>query len=138
MSDSSHSYHERIEALSAETMDMHRALVSLQEELEAVDWYRQRADACGDKHLRAILAHNMREEIEHASMLLEWLRRSDTDFDEKLSNYLFAKGDILEAEEQAAAEHEDGSNGASATDPAAGSDARAQPRLTIGSLKEAK
>ena len=63
------------------TQDMHRALVSLQEELEAVDWYQQRADACEDAELKAILLHNMREEIEHASMVLEWLRRNHPDFE---------------------------------------------------------
>ena len=75
MAGSSETYHEPLEKLSPATQDMHRALVSLQEELEAVDWYQQRADACGDAELKAILLHNMREEIEHASMVIEWLRR---------------------------------------------------------------
>lgn len=139
MSDSSQSYHEPTGALRDETMDMHRALVSLQEELEAVDWYRQRSDACSNEELRAILTHNMREEIEHASMLLEWLRRHDTDFKEKLHTYLFAKDDILEAEAQtqttqAHAPHP----GAEPPDGPVTIESHVPIRLTVGSLKEAK
>jgi uncharacterized protein len=74
---SSVGYHEPIEELSDETRDMHRAIVSLMEELEAVDWYNQRAGACKDMELKAILAHNRDEEKEHASMVLEWIRRKD-------------------------------------------------------------
>ena len=70
-------YHEPIEELSDETRDMHRAITSLMEELEAVDWYNQRVDACEDKKLAAILAHNRDEEKEHAAMVLEWIRRKD-------------------------------------------------------------
>ena len=80
MAGSSDTYHESLDKLSSTTQDMHRALVSLQEELEAVDWYQQRADATEDAELKAILLHNMREEIEHASMVLEWLRRNHPDF----------------------------------------------------------
>ncbi len=82
-------YHESIEELSAETRDMHRAIVSLMEELEAVDWYNQRMDACKDPELRAILKHNRDEEKEHAAMVLEWIRRKDPKFDEELRDYLF-------------------------------------------------
>jgi hypothetical protein len=82
-------YHESIEELSAETLDMHRAIVSLMEELEAIDWYNQRADACKDKELTAILEHNRDEEKEHASMLLEWIRRKDPKFSKQLKDYLF-------------------------------------------------
>lgn len=82
-------YHESIEELSAETRDMHRAIVSLMEELEAVDWYNQRVDACKDPELRAILKHNRDEEKEHAAMVLEWIRRKDPKFDEELRDYLF-------------------------------------------------
>ena len=82
-------YHEPIEQLSDETRDMHRALLSTMEELEAVDWYNQRADACCDPALRAILLHNSNEEKEHAAMLLEWIRRRDPDFDKQLRDYLF-------------------------------------------------
>lgn len=83
------SYHEPVEALSAETRDMHRAIVSLMEELEAVDWYNQRMDACKDPELRAILKHNRDEEKEHAAMVMEWIRRHDPKFDEELRDYLF-------------------------------------------------
>ena len=86
---SSEGYHEPVEQLSAKTRDMHRAIVSLMEELEAVDWYNQRADACSDPELKAILAHNRDEEKEHASMVLEWIRRRDPRFDKELRDYLF-------------------------------------------------
>lgn len=82
-------YHERVEELSNETRDMHRAIISLMEELEAVDWYNQRVDACKDSELKAILAHNRDEEKEHASMVLEWIRRRDANFDKELRDYLF-------------------------------------------------
>jgi len=82
-------YHEPVEALSAETRDMHRAITSLMEELEAVDWYNQRMDACKDRELRAILQHNRDEEKEHAAMVLEWIRRRDPTFDKELRDYLF-------------------------------------------------
>ncbi len=45
-------YHEPIEELSDETRNMHRAITSLMEELEAVDWYNQRMDACKDDEKR--------------------------------------------------------------------------------------
>jgi ferritin-like protein len=99
MAGSSDTYHEPLEKLSSTTQDMHRALVSLQEELEAVDWYQQRADACADAELKAILLHNMREEIEHAAMVLEWLRRNHPDFQRHLRTYLFQEKPILEIEE---------------------------------------
>lgn len=82
-------YHEAIESLSDATRDMHRAIVSLMEELEAVDWYNQRVDACKDDELRAVLAHNRDEEKEHAAMVLEWIRRRDPVFDRELRDYLF-------------------------------------------------
>jgi ferritin-like protein len=87
-------YHEPVDKLTAETMDLHRAIVSLIEELEAVDWYNQRVDACADPDLRAILAHNRDEEIEHASMTLEWIRRRNAVFDRELSATLFKDGPI--------------------------------------------
>ncbi len=99
MAGSSDTYHEPLDKLSSTTQDMHRALVSLQEELEAVDWYQQRADACEDAELKAILLHNMREEIEHASMVLEWLRRNHPDFATYLRTYLFQEKLILAVEE---------------------------------------
>tara|TARA_R110002072_G_scaffold132608_13_gene272766 strand:- start:741 stop:1046 length:306 start_codon:yes stop_codon:yes gene_type:complete len=98
---SSDSLHAPRERLTTETISMHQAIVSLMEELEATDWYRQRADDCEDPALKAILLHNMREEIEHASMLLEWLRRNSKDFDKELKEYLFKDGDIAALEEKA-------------------------------------
>lgn len=81
--------HESANEMSGETMEMHRAIVSLLEELEAIDWYQQRADACRNKELKAILAHNRNEEKEHAAMLLEWIRRKDPAFSKELKDYLF-------------------------------------------------
>ena len=72
--------HEPIELLSEGTLNMHRAIVSLMEEWEAIDWYQQRADACSDPQLKEVLLHNKREEIEHATMLLEWIRRHEANY----------------------------------------------------------
>jgi ferritin-like protein len=83
--------HEPIDELSDVTRDMHRAITSLMEELEAVDWYNQRVDACKNKELAAILAHNRDEEKEHAAMVLEWIRRQDPSFDKELREYLFTE-----------------------------------------------
>ncbi|HEX2199475.1 MAG TPA: encapsulin-associated ferritin-like protein [Burkholderiales bacterium] len=82
-------YHEQEKELRPETIEMHRAIVSLIEELEAVDWYQQRVDACRDPELKAILAHNRDEEKEHAAMVLEWIRRNDPRFSKELKEYLF-------------------------------------------------
>jgi uncharacterized protein len=95
---SSEQLHAPRERLSKETMALHQAITSLMEELEAVDWYRQRADDCDAPALKEVLLHNMREEIEHATMLLEWLRRNSADFDHQLRTYLFRDGAILEIE----------------------------------------
>ncbi len=84
--------------LSQQVLDMHRAIMSLMEELEAVDWYNQRADVCSDPELKAILEHNRDEEKEHASMLLEWIRRQDGAFDKELKDYLFTDKPIAELE----------------------------------------
>jgi hypothetical protein len=97
----SESLHAPRERLSKKTISMHHAIVSLMEELEAVDWYRQRADDCEDEALKQILLHNMREEIEHAAMALEWLRRTDEHFEKELREYLFTEKDIVAAEKQA-------------------------------------
>jgi ferritin-like protein len=82
-------YHEPIEELSDQTRDMHKAIVSLMEELEAIDWYNQRVDACKDEELKAILAHNRDEEKEHAAMVMEWIRRRDPVFSAEMKEYLF-------------------------------------------------
>lgn len=97
----SESLHAPRERLSKKTISMHHAIVSLMEELEAVDWYRQRADDCEDEALKQILLHNMREEVEHAAMALEWLRRNDEDFGKQLKEYMFTDKDIVAAEKQA-------------------------------------
>src|ERR1700733_12190584 len=124
---SSESYHEPMELLSEETRNMHRAIVSLKEELEAVDWYQQRAEACTDAELRAVLVHNKNEEIEHAMMNLEWIRRHSEVFDTNIKPYLSTKGSIVAVEEQKSG----GEGGAS--EPS-----RPSSSLGIGSLKESK
>lgn len=127
MASSSNTLHEAPDKLSSMTQDLHRAIVSLQEELEAVDWYQQRADACEDAALRNVLLHNMREEIEHASMVLEWIRRHHPDFNRHLRTYLFTDGPITEIEAEDTAP----------TPAPADTAAPAQtPRLTVGTMKE--
>lgn len=93
-------YHEPLDKLSKKTLELHRALNSLIEELEAVDWYQQRVDATEDEELRDILAHNRDEEKEHAAMILEWIRRNDEAMSEELKTYLFTEGKITEIEEK--------------------------------------
>jgi uncharacterized protein len=88
-------FHEAEERLAPATRDLHRAIVSLMEELEAVDWYQQRMDATQDAELRDILRHNRDEEKEHAAMVLEWIRRHDAAFDARLRTYLFTEGSIV-------------------------------------------
>ena len=118
-------YHESENKLRPETLDHHRALTSMQEELEAADWYDQRVDAATDAELKEILAHNRDEEKEHFAMLLEWYRRRDATLDAHLKQYLFTSGSLT-AREQAGAASTDG-----ATDPSAGT----AGSLGIGSLK---
>ncbi len=115
--------HEPADLLGEGTIDRHRAIVSLEEELDAVDWYDQRVAATKDESLAAVLAHNRDEEKEHASMTLEWLRRHDPVLDEHLRTYLFTSGSITA--EEAAAEGD------------AGSPRSADGALGIGSLKGA-
>jgi len=103
MPQGSTTFHEAEARLSPRTRDLHRAIVSLQEELEAIDWYQQRVDATEDAELREILAHNREEEVEHAAMVLEWIRRHDADFAAKLKIYLFTEGSIIERENVAEA-----------------------------------
>ena len=118
-------YHEPVEELSAQARNMHRALTSLIEELEAVDWYNQRADVTGDAALKAILEHNRDEEIEHAAMALEWIRRQMPKFDQELKTYLFTAGDITTIEDAAG-----GADGEAAQAQSAD--------LGIGSLKKGR
>ncbi|HSD10842.1 MAG TPA: ferritin-like domain-containing protein [Candidatus Binatia bacterium] len=95
----SDTYHEPPGELSQQTRDLHRGIVSLIEELEAIDWYQQRADACTDEALKRVLIHNKNEEIEHAAMTLEWLRRRDGQFGAVLRKILFTEGEITALEE---------------------------------------
>lgn len=98
---SSESLHEPIELLSEDTKNQHRAIVSLMEELEAVDWYQQRAEACSDPELKAILIHNKNEEVEHAMMTLEWIRRKVPVFAENIGTYIGSSGPIVGVEQGA-------------------------------------
>ena len=123
MPQASTTLHEPVDKLKPETINFHRAMVSVMEELEAIDWYRQRAEACTDSQLRAILEHNMNEEIEHFSMALEWIRRNTPKFDEALKTYLFTTGEITELEE-AASEGKEGS-----------AKGRSSARTTVGDMK---
>lgn len=120
--------HESAQQLRPETLDRHRAVASLMEELEAVDWYDQRIDAAGDAELKLILAHNRDEEKEHASMVLEWLRRHDSKLDEHLRTYLFTDKPLLQIEEEA--EHGDDAEAAEQGARQAGDGC-----LNIGSLR---
>src|SRR5262245_22359308 len=117
-------YHEAEDKLRTETQDNHRALTSMMEELEAVDWYDQRVDAASDPALKEILAHNRDEEKEHFVMLMEWLRRRNAKLSTELKNRLFASGSIV-AQEQA--DKAEGANGGSAADDGGS--------LGLGSLK---
>lgn len=91
-------YHEPVNKLDEKTLNISRAINSLKEEIEAVDWYNQRVTASADDELKAIMAHNRDEEIEHACMLIEWLRRNMDKWDEELKNYLFTDGPIAHLE----------------------------------------
>ena len=115
--------HESEEQLTVATRDMHRAIVSLMEELEAIDWYGQRADATQDSELREILLHNRAEEQEHAAMVLEWIRRHDRTFEAKLREYLFTEGSIVGREK--ALEQSDGASPNGSRSP-----------VRLGSLRE--
>jgi hypothetical protein len=121
MPQGSTTFHESEERLSPATRDMHRAIVSLMEELEAVDWYQQRMDATEDGELREILRHNRDEEKEHAAMVLEWIRRHDGVFDAKLREYLFIEGSIVGRETEVERAETAGGNGAGARAASVGS-----------------
>ena len=116
--------HETAGKLTDQTIDIHRAIVSLMEELEAIDWYNQRAEACMDSELQTVLEHNRDEEIEHACMTLEWIRRNVSKFDEALKLFLFTNGDITTIEERTKSEGE-----------APAKPDRKYPRVTIGAMK---
>jgi ferritin-like protein len=113
MAESSAQYHEPVDELSDTTRERHRAIVSLMEELEAIDWYQQRVDAVDDEELADILAHNRDEEMEHAAMALEWLRREIPQFDEILRAYLFTDGSITAIETDETSEEDGEAGGAS-------------------------
>ena len=125
MPSGSTTFHEAEEHLAPATRDLHRAIVSLMEELEAVDWYQQRMDATHDAELCEILRHNRDEEKEHAAMVLEWIRRHDSSFDAKLREYLFTEGSIV-GREQANEAAPAPSNGARRSEHAG---------TTVGSLR---
>lgn len=114
-------YHE--ENLSDAVKDFHRVIQSTIEELEAVDWYNQRAAVAVDSDAKAIMEHNRDEEIEHAAMGLEWLRRNNKVFDEALRTFLFTEGPILEVEEKYTGKDGGAISGGG---------------LTVGSLKRSK
>ena len=120
MAGSSASLHEDVAALKPETIDRHRAVVSIMEELEAVDWYDQRFEAARDPELKEVLAHNRDEEKEHAAMMLEWLRRHDAKLDEHLRTYLFTNKPLLEIEEEAEGKGKEGGDKPSAGDGSLG------------------
>ena len=126
---SSESLHEDAGKLGPDVIDQHRAIVSLMEELEAVDWYQQRVDAAQDEALREILRHNRDEEKEHAAMVLEWIRRHDAGFDVKLREYLFSEGSIVGRE--AVLEQQPAGGGASA----AAADRTNGTATSVGSLR---
>jgi len=130
MAGGSDSYHEPYELLTEESKNMHRALVTVMEELEAIDWYQQRAEACSDADLKKILLHNKNEEIEHAMMSLEWIRRNNPVFSDQAKTYLFSNGPITEVEKNAM--DGGGARGSGGSAPAAGGS------LGIGSLKKGR
>ena len=129
----SDSLHEDSAALTVGTIDQHRAIASVMEELEAVDWYAQRAEATSDEELRDILAHNRDEEKEHAAMVIEWLRRRDPTFDEQLRTYLFTEGPITRLESVAMGRT--GGEETQETDAGSTGTAGADGSLGIGSLR---
>jgi hypothetical protein len=112
-------WHVPYELLKPETRQMARAIQSLMEELEAIDWYNQRADVTEDDELRRILEHNRDEEKEHAAMVLEWIRRHDPKLNDALRKYLFTSADLIQLE----------------AGPGSASAPREVPRLTVGSLR---
>ena len=125
-------WHAPYELLKPESQDMARVIQSLMEELEAIDWYGQRMDVTHDEELRLILEHNRDEEKEHASMILEWIRRRDPKFDENLRKYLFASGSILGLEES------DSAPDSATAAPLQETQPEEESALTVGSLRAMK
>jgi ferritin-like protein len=130
---SSESLHENAETLGAQVIDTHRAIVSLMEELDAIDWYNQRAKATVDPTLRAILEHNRDEEKEHAAMALEWIRRNDSKFAEHLKTFLFSDGPITGMEAEMI--HGEGGGGGGEEKGGESNTSVAEGSLGIGSLR---
>jgi len=126
-------WHEAAENLTEETKNLTRAIVSLKEELEAIDWYQQRIDASSDEALKRVLAHNRDEEKEHAAMVLEWIRRHDQKFDEVLRTYLFTDGQEITMIEEEKKVSEVFGGPAPSAEPA--ENGRAVPTFTVGSLR---
>ena len=108
----SDTYHEPLDLVPEPTRDLHRAMSSLMEELEAIDWYQQRAGATQDPELRAVLEHNRDEETEHAMMVLEWIRRNNPVFDKNIESYLLKQGPITGIEAKATAGDTNGARAA--------------------------
>lgn len=131
---SSEDLHIPRERLSKDARLLHNAITSLKEELDAVDWYRQRADDTEDDELRHVLLHNMREEMEHASMLIEWIRRNNEDFAGHIATYLNSQGSLLAVEKKA--DEAGGADRTATGGESASSGARDKSRFTIGPLSE--
>jgi hypothetical protein len=127
MAGGSSNFHESEEVLAPMTRDMHRAIVSLMEELEAIDWYQQRIEAAGDGELKDILRHNRDEEKEHAAMVLEWIRRRDPSFDEVLRTFLFTERPITALEPSAPTGN-----------ARRGAGSASEPTVSVGSLRGAR
>jgi hypothetical protein len=137
---SSEKLHAPRERLTTATLSHHHAIVSVMEEMDAIDWYRQRAEDTEDAPLREILLHNMREEVEHACMILEWLRRNDPEWSKQMDTYLYTDVPITEVEQieehGRAGEPARSPTGSQAPEPSPRIPARSAGRFTVGSLKE--
>jgi hypothetical protein len=137
---SSENLHAPRERLTTATLSHHHAIVSVMEEMDAIDWYRQRAEDAEDAALRDILLHNMREEIEHACMILEWLRRNDPDWSKQMDTYLYSEAPITEVEaveeQERAGESARSPTGSHATKAGARQPGRSTGTFTIGSMKD--
>lgn len=133
----SETLHAPRDRLKRKTLTLHHAIVSLMEELEATDWYQQRADDCEDEALREILLHNMREEMEHACMVLEWMRRNSDDWDSMMRTYLFTEAPITEIEEDETGDVDEIVEGGGGAD-GGGSSGPRTTGFTIGTLKKSR